>query len=99
MTIERKARSDAQRNHEAILNAAEIEFRGHGLNASIDDIAGRAGVGVGTVYRNYATKEELVRAVLEAHVEPLIVEAREATESDDADAGGSQPAARLARDA
>lgn len=74
----RRLRADAQRNREAILQAAEAEFRERGVEASIDSIAERAGVGVGTVYRNYATKDELMRAIVAAHVAPLVAAAHEA---------------------
>jgi AcrR family transcriptional regulator len=74
----RPLRADAQRNREAILSAAEAEFRDRGVEASIDSIAERAGVGVGTVYRNYETKEALMRAIIAAHVGPLVEAARQA---------------------
>ena len=82
--IERKLRSDAQRNREAILDAAAVELRTRGIDASIDDIAARAGVGVGTVYRNYPTKDALMEAILRARVEPLVALAREAAAAEDA---------------
>ena len=72
----RQLRADAQRNREAILAAAEAEFRDQGADACIDGIAERAGVGVGTVYRNYATKDELMRAIMKSHVEPMLAAAR-----------------------
>lgn len=81
--VERHLRADAARNREAILAAAEAEFRAHGVEASIDAIAERAGVGVGTLYRNYATKDELMRAILAARAEPLIAVANEALSSPD----------------
>ncbi|MBV8526739.1 MAG: TetR/AcrR family transcriptional regulator [Candidatus Dormibacteraeota bacterium] len=84
---ERPLRADAQRNREAILAAAEAEFQAYGADACIDGIAERAGVGVGTVYRNYATKDELMRAIMKAHVEPMLAAARASLE--DADAGAA----------
>jgi len=84
--IERRLRSDAQRNREAILDAAAIELRTRGVDASIDEIAARAGVGVGTVYRNYPTKDALMQAILSARVEPLVALAREACAAEDAGA-------------
>ena len=83
VTGERHLRADAQRNREAILVAAEAEFRARGADASIDGIAERAGVGVGTVYRNYATKDALMRAIIAAHVEPILVAARDSLEDPD----------------
>lgn len=76
VVFERHLRADAQRNREAILAAAEAEFRDLGAEACIDGIAERAGVGVGTIYRNYATKDELMRAIMKSHVEPMIIAAR-----------------------
>lgn len=73
----RPLRADAQRNRVAILDAAEAEFRDRGMEASIDGIAERAGVGVGTVYRNYDTKEALMRAIVAAHVAPLVEAAQQ----------------------
>ena len=83
----RQLRADAQRNREAILAAAEAEFRDQGANACIDGIAERAGVGVGTVYRNYATKDELMRAIMKSHVEPMLAAARRSLR--DPDPGGA----------
>lgn len=79
----RPLRADAQRNREAILAAAEAEFRDQGASACIDGIAERAGVGIGTVYRNYATKDELMRAIMKSHVEPMLHAARRALHSRD----------------
>lgn len=84
---ERHLRADAQRNREAILAAAEEEFQARGADACIDGIAERAGVGVGTVYRNYATKDELMRAIMKSHVEPMLAAAR--TALDDPDPGAA----------
>jgi AcrR family transcriptional regulator len=81
--VERQLRADAARNRRAIVEAAEAEFRARGVDASIDAIADRAGVGVGTLYRNYATKDELMRAILAARAEPLVAEAREALSAPD----------------
>jgi AcrR family transcriptional regulator len=53
-------RSDALRNRQLILDAARAAFTEHGADAQMDDIARRAGVGVGTLYRNFTTKEMLV---------------------------------------
>lgn len=75
---DRPLRADAQRNRQAILLAAEAEFRDRGREASIDTIAERAGVGVGTVYRNYENKEALMRAIVAAYVAPLVAAADQA---------------------
>jgi AcrR family transcriptional regulator len=81
---ERKLRADAAKNRQAILEAAEAEFRERGVDASIDAIAERAGVGVGTLYRNYATKDELMRAIVAARIEPMVAAAHAALADDDA---------------
>ena len=61
-------RADARRNREKVLRAADEMLAAHGVDASIDDIASRAGVGVGTVYRNFPTKEALWEALLVARM-------------------------------
>jgi AcrR family transcriptional regulator len=81
---DRKLRVDAQRNRAAILEAAEAEFRAHGVDASMDEIAHRAGVGVGTVYRNFPTKEALLQAIVTSRLTPLLDAAREAADAQDA---------------
>lgn len=80
---ERARRADAQRNRTAILSAAEQEFRAHGMGASMDGIAQRAEVGVGTLYRNYPTKEALLRDVMAAKLQPLAAVARELADAED----------------
>src|SRR4051794_4271073 len=57
---ERRLRADARRNRERILESARIVFSESGGEAQIDDVARRAGVGVGTVYRHFPTKEALM---------------------------------------
>lgn len=64
-------RADARRNVERILKAAEDLFASDGLSVPVDMIAGRAGVGVGTLYRHFPTKEALFTAVVVAHLESL----------------------------
>jgi AcrR family transcriptional regulator len=61
--IARPLRADARRNQERVLAAAREAFAADGLDAQVDDVARRAGVGVGTVYRHYPTKEALVEAI------------------------------------
>jgi AcrR family transcriptional regulator len=67
----RKPRSDAKRNRELILEAAKEAFTRAGANASLDDIARQAGVGAGTLYRHFATRDELLEAVYRTEVERL----------------------------
>lgn len=64
MTSTRRLRADAARNREALLAAAADEFAERGLDASIADIARRAGVGKGTVFRHFATKDDLLAAIV-----------------------------------
>ncbi|WP_161606062.1 TetR/AcrR family transcriptional regulator [Microlunatus speluncae] len=61
----RKLRADAQRNYDAIVAVARTAFGERGAEASLDDIAKRAGVGPGTLYRHFPTRDHLYRAVLE----------------------------------
>jgi AcrR family transcriptional regulator len=63
MTEERPLRADARRNRQAILKAARHIFAKQGSQAQIDDVAKRAKVGVGTVYRHFPTKEALFEAL------------------------------------
>jgi AcrR family transcriptional regulator len=67
----RKPRSDAQRNRERILEVARQAFSRSGANASLDDIARKAGVGPGTLYRHFPTREELLVAVYRSEMEKL----------------------------
>jgi AcrR family transcriptional regulator len=63
-TAERPLRADARRNREKIVVAARAAFAESGLDAQMDDVAAKAGVGVGTIYRHFPTKDALVRAVI-----------------------------------
>jgi AcrR family transcriptional regulator len=79
----RPLRADARRNRERVLAAARETFAEDGLDAQMDDVARRAGVGVGTVYRHFPTKEALVEAVAAAGYAEICSIAREALEQDD----------------
>jgi AcrR family transcriptional regulator len=70
-TSVRKPRSDAQRNRERILNVAKEAFSRSGVNASLDEIAKEAGVGPGTLYRHFPTRETLLEAVYRTEMEKL----------------------------
>jgi AcrR family transcriptional regulator len=74
---ERKQRSDAQQNRERILAAAKKAFSQFGANASLDDIAKQAGVGPGTLYRHFPSREELLESVYRAGTEKLAKAGRE----------------------
>ncbi|WP_224392465.1 TetR/AcrR family transcriptional regulator [Pseudonocardia sp. ICBG1293] len=75
-TSRRPERTDATRNRSSLLAAAEVEFAEHGLGASMADIARRAGVAKGTVFRHFATKEELIAAIVGGHFRALTAVAR-----------------------
>ena len=68
----RPQRADAVRNRRRILDAAEVVFAAQGVSAPVDAVAETAGVGVGTLYRHFPTKEALIEAVIEARLEDLI---------------------------
>ncbi|HEY2391563.1 MAG TPA: TetR/AcrR family transcriptional regulator [Candidatus Angelobacter sp.] len=70
-TPTRKPRADAQQNRERILEVAKKEFTRSGPNASLDDIAREAGVGAGTLYRHFPTRDALIEAVYCTEVEKL----------------------------
>src|SRR6201993_2402500 len=78
---ERKPRTDAQRNRERILQVAKDAFTRYGANASLDDIAKEAGVGPGTLYRHFPTRDELIEAVYRTEVEKLAAAERKFAES------------------
>jgi AcrR family transcriptional regulator len=67
----RALRADAQRNRDAILEAAGQAFAEHGTAASLEDVAKRAGVGIGTLYRHFPTRDALVEAAYRRGVEQL----------------------------
>lgn len=64
----RKPRTDAQRNRERILQIAKDAFTRFGADASLDDIARQAGVGAGTLYRHFPTRDALIEAVYHTEV-------------------------------
>jgi len=72
----RPLRADAARNREKVLRAAREVFAESGYGVPLDEIAARAGVGPGTVYRHFPAKEALFEAVVTARVEDLIADAR-----------------------
>ncbi|MEV6112946.1 TetR/AcrR family transcriptional regulator [Streptomyces sp. NPDC052109] len=67
----RSKRSDARRNKETLLDAAAAVFVSSGVEAPVRDIAARAGVGVGTIYRHFPTRSDLIIAVYRHQVESL----------------------------
>jgi AcrR family transcriptional regulator len=87
LPLERQAsgprRADALRNRERVLAAAEEVFAQSGLKGQVEEVARRAGVGVGTVCRNFPTKQSLVEAVLTSMYESLLARAVAAGENPD----------------
>ncbi|MGX9886014.1 TetR/AcrR family transcriptional regulator [Streptomyces sp. NPDC002276] len=71
MTQVRPMRADARRNYERLLKVAAEAFAEHGENASLDDIAKRAGVGSGTLYRHFPTRQDLLEAAYVDRIEAL----------------------------
>ncbi|MGA2726460.1 MAG: TetR family transcriptional regulator [Terracidiphilus sp.] len=80
-TTARKPRTDALRNRERILEVAKAAFTRQGANASLDDIAKQAGVGAGTLYRHFPTRDELIEGVYRNEVEKLAAAAARFAES------------------
>jgi AcrR family transcriptional regulator len=74
---DRPLRADAARNRARVLEVAYDTFADEGLSVPIDEIARRAGVGAGTVYRHFPTKEDLFRAVVEDRIRGIVAEGRE----------------------
>jgi AcrR family transcriptional regulator len=80
-TAGRKPRSDAQKNRRRILELAKEAFTRSGANTSLDDIAKQAGVGPGTLYRHFPTRDELLEAVYRTEVEKLAAAERSFAET------------------
>jgi AcrR family transcriptional regulator len=80
---DRPLRSDAERNRRRILAAAAEVFAERGLDASLDDIAAAAGVGVGTVYRRFPDKDVLIDALFEDKIDDVVRTAESALQVED----------------
>ena len=76
---DRVQRADARRNREALLHAANDAFTDVGASASLEDIARRAGVGIGTLYRHFPTRKDLFESVYVHEVEALCQSAADLT--------------------
>jgi AcrR family transcriptional regulator len=81
-TVARVLRADARRNREAVIAAAKKLFADEGLDAQMPDVAKAAKVGVGTVYRHFPTKEDLIAALAAERFERLAEKAREGIGAD-----------------
>jgi AcrR family transcriptional regulator len=84
ISVNRALRADARRNREAVIAAAKKLFADQGLDAQIPDVARVANVGVGTVYRHFPTKDELIAALVAERFERLAEKAREGLGGGDA---------------
>lgn len=71
----RKTRADAERNRARLIDAAKAAFAEHGAVASLEQIAREADVGVGTLYRNFPTRDALIEAVYRQEIDDLIASA------------------------
>lgn len=76
-------RADAARNRARLLDAATAQFAERGVETSLDDVAKAAGVGIGTLYRHFPTREDLVLAVYGAQIDALDARSRELATSED----------------
>ncbi|WP_409469202.1 TetR/AcrR family transcriptional regulator [Streptomyces sp. HC307] len=81
----RKPRADVQRNRAALLGAAQHHFLKYGVGTSLEAVAKEAGVGPGTLYRHFPTREALLAAVLQARSEELVARQAEIAQLGDAD--------------
>lgn len=79
----RQPRADALRNRDRVLRAAEEAFAEQGADVPLDEVARRAGVGAGTVYRHFASKNALLEAVIVHRVKRMAADTRALTMSDD----------------
>ena len=82
-TPERSLRADARRNRESVLDAAGELFAQRGDAVQMDEIAERAGLGVGTLYRHFADKQALLAAIIGRRFEAMTTLARAADEAED----------------
>jgi AcrR family transcriptional regulator len=80
---DRPLRADAARNRARVLEVAYDTFASEGLSVPIDEIARRAGVGAGTVYRHFPTKDDLFRAVVEDRIQRIVDEGRAVVAGED----------------
>ncbi len=80
---ERPLRRDAERNRQRILRAAAEVFTQRGLDATLDDVARQAGVGVGTVYRRFPDKETLVGELFQDRIDAMVAVAEQACAAPD----------------
>jgi AcrR family transcriptional regulator len=82
-TEPRPLRADALRNRARLLEVADEAFSADGTEASLDDIARRAGLGIGTLYRHFPTREDLVEELIRSHSQRLLARVDELLGADD----------------
>ncbi|MER8068992.1 helix-turn-helix domain-containing protein [Streptomyces sp. NPDC094034] len=80
--LPRPMRADARRNYERLLTEARRSFAEHGTDASLEDIARHAGVGIGTLYRHFPNRHALMNAVFQEALGSLIERSRELAEAE-----------------
>lgn len=83
ITPDRPLRRDAERNRQRIIAAARDAFADDGLSVTLDEIARRAGVGVGTIYRRFPDKEQLIDALFEDQMNAFVAVAEDCMQADD----------------
>ncbi|MEV4332878.1 helix-turn-helix domain-containing protein [Streptomyces sp. NPDC049597] len=88
MPAPRPMRADARRNYERLLTEARAVFAEHGTDASLEEIARRSGVGIGTLYRHFPNRHAMMSAVFQEALADLLERSREL-------AGAEQPCAAL----
>ena len=74
--VDRPLRADAKRNYDQLIAAADAEFTEKGATASLDEIAKRANVGIGTLYRHFPTRDDLIARVLQESTQVLVARGR-----------------------
>jgi AcrR family transcriptional regulator len=79
--VARPLRADARRNRDRLLDVASDAFAEYGVEASLEEIARQAGVGIGTLYRHYPSRDALVEAVFRRSVDQLVDDASELLET------------------
>jgi AcrR family transcriptional regulator len=82
-TRPRPKRRDAALNNDRLIQAAREVFARRGLSATLEDIAAHAGIGVGTIYRNFASKRQIIETLYDAAIDSALADVQSALEIDD----------------
>ncbi|WP_236240265.1 TetR/AcrR family transcriptional regulator [Streptomyces sp. CC228A] len=83
MTTTRPMRADARRNHERLLRVARAAFAEQGADAALEEVARRAGVGIGTLYRHFPNRHALLNAVFQDALAALLARSRELADTEE----------------